>query len=1030
MKAKLLCFLCLGTWATLAHAQMRPTDGLQFYYPLWSLASPAATTTTTPTFAIPGAPAALFPWRQEPAFVANNNASLGTGLLAKAQDRFLDFTPPNDNNALQFINTSTADGQADQGRDNFVLLRQNDIRNSGTPVGYSFPESGTLAIWVYRDSWEKGTNKTYTETIINNGVAFTNVDNPYAVQLGFAHSIGSTNTPGLVFYFGGEVFSNRVLAAVPRTPTNLPNNSWNHIAVTWQQNGGNTTIKIYLNGELAVNLADGLDPTLPPLVPAEITTSLGFATLLPAYPSGSGSFFWEWGIGRALSDPTNVANIARDHYPFNGRMAEMRVFRRAINACEADYLFKEGRVTVWTGRKDSNWNDPENWTATTSPTPPAFPTLATRDGSAWGLEIGRFRTGGVPGPNQTVIIPYRVALNSVGIPTTDIPHFPTLPSGVTNTYTISFGNQFTQSSPNLLLLGADLTRSNLTVADGATLNLGGVVTAVAPGTASFLTLTDRASFVQGPCGDLQPESTNPLITTALLEGARGTFTKTTAVNSTNSVHLVHPNTFFGYNYWASPVRNAVANTVFPNPYRLPNNAPSDAKAIFKYQYVNNLGAYNQYNGLWQFVGNAEVMEPARGYAVAGADQAIFGGLGTFHNAGQGFPIRYTVSRGSSASTPGWDGFNLIGNPFPSPISLERFLRFDDNSNGVPIDNLSKLVANTGVYFWQDDGANFSNRVDNGNTNDYTVCTLAGCDVSQQSAQFVIGQGGVDDGFANSGNTYIPAAQGFFINVNANSDIFFTNDMRVFAGGADIPNRRFFRPESAEQPSHLRLTLTGPQEDHNSTFITFRNNYTEELDHGYDGLKMEGSPRIAFYSLHNGQTALGIQALPSLDDTREVDLGFRAGVAGQYSIEPTDLKINPGIEVLLYDSQTETYHNLRLGAYKFTSQVGRQSDRFVVVFRPFAFGSGRPESPAPDAQPKYYPNPLTTGQLQLRLTGSAQGDVNVRVVDLWGHEVARQQFKKAGLMLRNSLQLNHLKSGIYLVETELNGQKTVTRFLKQ
>jgi hypothetical protein len=1028
MKTKLLLLSLLGL-SVAASAQVRPTDGLQFYYPLWSLANPTASTTTTPAFGIAGAPAVLFPWRQEAAFVANNDQALGSGLLAKAQDRFLDFTPPNDNNAMQFINTSTADNQADEGRDNYVLVRQNDIRDAGVPVGYTFPESGSVSVWVYRDSWAKATNKTYTEVIINNGVPLTSVTNPYTVQLGFAHSIGTSNTPGLLFHFGGTGLMSRIVAAVPRTGSNLPDASWNHVVATWQRSGANTTVRIYLNGELATNLADGTDPALAPLNPAELSSALTIgSTELPANPSGLGTNFWEWGLGRALSDPVAPANLARDHYPFNGRMAEARFFRRAINACEADFLFKEGRVTVWTGRKNSDWSDPENWTATTSPNPPVFPALATRDGSLWGSEVGRFRTGGVPGPNQTVIIPYNVAANAFGVPQTTIPNFPELLNDNASMFALTFGNPFAQSSPNVLLLGSALTRSRLSVADGISLYVDGVVTAIAPGTASFLELVNRASFAQGPCGGLAPESTNPLYTVAVLEGARGSFVKNSNENSPSSTHIVHPNSFFGYNYWASPVRNAVADAVFANPYRLPNNAPGEPKAIFKYQYVNNLGAYNQYNALWQFVGTAETMETGRGYAVAGAGQAAF--TGVFHNAGRGFPYRFTASRGNSTTTPGWNGFNLVGNPFPSAISLERFLNFSDNANGMPVANLSKLVANTGVYFWQDDGANFTNRIDAGNTNDYTVCTLAGCDVNATSAQYLAAHNGDADGFATSGRTYIPAAQGFFINVTANnSDIFFTNEMRRFASGLDVPNARFFRPEKAEKPTHVRLALTSPDDEHNSTLVAFGADFSEGLDHGYDGLKLEGNPRLAFYSLESGQTALGVQALPALAGTREVDLGYRAGTAGRYTISATDLQVGTGVEVLLYDADANAYHDLRRGAYSFTAQPGRRADRFVLLFRQLEIGEVDNARPQED-QVSCYPNPLAGSHLQLRLLSTARGELNVAIKDMQGHLVSQHRFGKSGLMLRASLDLGSLKPGLYLIETELNGQKSVQRFFKQ
>jgi hypothetical protein len=384
-----------------------------------------------------------------------------------------------------------------------------------------------------------------------------------------------------------------------------------------------------------------------------------------------------------------------------------------------------------------------------------------------------------------------------------------------------------------------------------------------------------------------------------------------------------------YNYWASPMTNATA-TVFSNARRVNSPAFGGAPVLGVFRY--NVGAdvaaatggdYANYNALWLPVGPADPLEPGLGYAVAGAGAVTF--RGQVNNAPDGFPIRLSLSRGvSSNNLVRWDGINLLGNPFPSSISVERFLRFNETRT---------FENGTGVYFWLDDGINANRRAD-GINNDYANCTAAGCTPTafDNGTNLTIGEN-----FNQA--PYIAAGQGFMVRAGVNdAPLIFSNAMRLSNQDGLLANSSFFR-EEGQAPARLWLGLRTPQGAKNELLLAFAPSYTNEIDHYYDGYKMEGSAEVSFYSLAQTEAPLAVQALPTdrLRHGEAIALGFFSATAGQHEIYLAQTEGATGS--WLWDKQTGQYHALSAGPYQFVSEAGRFNDRFYLTANPLVSFKG-------------------------------------------------------------------------------------------
>jgi len=239
-------------------------------------------------------------------------------------------------------------------------------------------------------------------------------------------------------------------------------------------------------------------------------------------------------------------------------------------------------------------------------------------------------------------------------------------------------------------------------------------------------------------------------------------------------------------------------------------------------------------------------------------------------------------------------FNLVGNPYPSPVSMANFV--SDNSNSI-----------TGtLYFWR--------KTNNAASPSY--CSwLGGTFVSNGEAQVF------------DPNGIIRTGQGFFVEAKAGAvSVLFTNTQRS-SDNAD----QFFRTGEAEESHRIWLNATSATGAFSQTELGYVSNATQGLD-ALDGNYMNDG-EIELYSLINAEK-LVIQgrALP-FDVNDIVPLGFKATSAGTYTIalDHVDGLFTGEQVIFIKDNLSGTVADLKAGAYSFDSAGGIFDTRFEIIY---------------------------------------------------------------------------------------------------
>lgn len=389
---------------------------------------------------------------------------------------------------------------------------------------------------------------------------------------------------------------------------------------------------------------------------------------------------------------------------------------------------------------------------------------------------------------------------------------------------------------------------------------------------------------------------------------------------------------FDYVYWSSPIKKFNVSNVSPN---------SISGHIYKWNPIapNPNGG----QGFWiSAVG--EDMIPGKGYIVRGPNNFLtpqifstqfVNNVSDFGKPNNGI-ISPTISRGDMTvlslgnytSANGVplseidDNWNLVGNPYPSAISVMDFLKYNAQDNPI-IDGFVKIwthgsppILPTNPFYasYQYNYNNFDYIVHNG------TATLSG-----------------PLGF----NGFIAAGQGFFVSMNEggrlDSTLTFKNSMRV-KGAYD--NAQFFRQTNENQPqgvanrSRIWIDLVNSSGNSVRTVVGYVPEATYGKDVLYDAfVKLDADQNI--YSLIGNQTFC-IQGRPANFDINDrVPLGVILPSAAQYSIAigAADGIFATQQPIYIEDKLLNIIHNLSQSPYIFNTTVtGQINNRFELLYR--------------------------------------------------------------------------------------------------
>jgi len=290
---------------------------------------------------------------------------------------------------------------------------------------------------------------------------------------------------------------------------------------------------------------------------------------------------------------------------------------------------------------------------------------------------------------------------------------------------------------------------------------------------------------------------------------------------------------------------------------------------------------------------ADSLEVTRGYGIYYPYNVIYKMSGSTLNTGNISSITVTYTDYSDIDTA-YEGWNLIGNPYPSKLDAEAFL------------NANSDYIISAVYLWDEPADNVYS------SDDYAVWSPTGA---------VAGGGG------NVPDQMIDVGQGFFVKVKStvsSANLTFDNSMRVADG-----RNTFFKEGTLNSLPKVWLNLANEDTSLVNQILLVDNEYSSKGYDDYDIYKNEGNSKIAFYSLI-GSDRFIIQNVPALADSVEIPLGYRVADAGIYviSIAKTENDDNL-LDLILYDKVTGQETDLTKDDYVFTTDAGRFDDRFVI-----------------------------------------------------------------------------------------------------
>lgn len=326
-----------------------------------------------------------------------------------------------------------------------------------------------------------------------------------------------------------------------------------------------------------------------------------------------------------------------------------------------------------------------------------------------------------------------------------------------------------------------------------------------------------------------------------------------------------------------PDGTGAGGVAFTSVYEYDETLGSPANSADPLHYVELAGtttALNSYKGYWVYLGNGTPNTTA-------ITIPLTGGVNTKNSGGN-----FTLTRTGATAGPE-TGWNLISNPYPSPILVSQVIASAGASN---IDNT--------FYAYDPD------------TDSHTLFTATG-------SNSIIPMGQAFQVRAISTPVTVTPAETWKTTTNSNVSIEKTSAASTYAF-----NDFLLDLKSSAAPAGFST----------QAYFAFGSGNTIGFDNGNDAYYIAAavdpnSPVI--YSISNNETFIK-NALPTINGVVSVPVKVQTGYAGTYSINPVNINMLPaGACVALYDIAKNITHDLKTGPYTTTIAAGASTPQFEL-----------------------------------------------------------------------------------------------------
>ena len=265
----------------------------------------------------------------------------------------------------------------------------------------------------------------------------------------------------------------------------------------------------------------------------------------------------------------------------------------------------------------------------------------------------------------------------------------------------------------------------------------------------------------------------------------------------------------------------------------------------------------------------------------------------------GIPNNGTINTPLSTAL---NGFNLVGNPYPSAVSLDAFLATNANS----IDGT--------IWLWRKIN-------DLGSGIGYATITNTGLTTIQP---------GVVEGLSGG---KIGIGQGFFVKSITGltiANVVFNNAMR-----SGNTTHMFFKNQNTPvaEKHRIWLNLSNTTEKISQNLIGYITGATNGVDYSFEGKSFGNQPTSLSSLIDSNEYNIQARSLP-FESSDVVPLNFKTTTSGTYtiSIDHLDGLFIANQDIYLKDHATGSLQNLKQAPYTFNAQVGNYNSRFEIRYQ--------------------------------------------------------------------------------------------------
>jgi hypothetical protein len=537
------------------------------------------------------------------------------------------------------------------------------------------------------------------------------------------------------------------------------------------------------------------------------------------------------------------------------------------------------------------------------------------------------------------------------------------PVGTEIFYNVNFDNNFNTSiSNNLIAEGVLTVNSSKNIVIGSNGYIRANKSLVQNGTFSIL---NNGQFIQVD----ETDSNSGIFT--------GTNFKVERISTVAN---------FDYVYWSSPVENFDISSI-------PNNN--------RYFWNPKTGNANGTVGNWNAASG--LMQKASGYIVRSATNGFL--TSNFYGKPNNGRFTKAIFRGNYnapvfppspiglGATIEDDNWNLLGNPYPSAISAQKFLEKNAGTTDPKIDGAIWLwkhgIQPAGIAspYYYNFALNYS-------TTDYIKFNGTGSTPPGLFDGYIASGQGFMVNMLHAAGTFSSTISGNFITNDFYSDVVtFENNMRsTDASFIPYSNTQFFKTNSnknsadavvTDEKHRIWLDIANVSANQIDTMLLgYIANATANRDRLYDCFYTPKS-EIGLYSLINSDSFI-IQgrALP-FDINDQVLLGINIATAGNHkiAIRQVDGLFTSGQPIYLQDLYLNIIHNLSASPFSFTSSIGKFNDRFVLRYTN--------ETLTTNSNTKNNSIIITANNNVISVFSDNQNMDSITIFDLLGRQIAKQ-----------------------------------------